>query len=210
MYSFKIISFHIYDSIQEIGIDSIQFHLEVLKEGRTFYTLLSYRDIYRFCEENLPNVATYLKGVRNNISGFGPKETKVWAILQEEAFEIEPLFYQFIEQHQDWLSPASKPITAEERKAMDEIVRELGKESTLIRDANLRETAFMDKILEDLTARVLEFYPEIFESNSENITMLKDILVKNISNLSLELEALAFESLKDYRKLKSGKIDELE
>lgn len=192
MYSFTITEWRVKDNLGDLGHDTITFYLDVVKEGQAYYGLITYRHIYKFCQQQLPDTGQYLTGVRNNITGFGPKETKVWAMLQAEEFDMEPLLYQFLAANPGWLMPRkTKPMTREQSEKLNKIVEDLGDSANTMRDGNIREIAFMDKLLEDLTAMVQEYYPEIFESDPEDILELENILVKNIQNLASDLDKIS-------------------
>ena len=63
--------------------------------------------------------------------------------------------------------------------------------------SGLRDIAFMDNLLEVLTAKILEYYPEIFESDPKYIKAVESVLVRNIMKIGSDLDALSFNAEKD-------------
>ncbi|NDH68482.1 MAG: hypothetical protein EBY22_11400, partial [Gammaproteobacteria bacterium] len=146
-------------------------------------------------KQHLPNIAKYFDDVRKNINGFGPKETKMWTIIQEEGFDIQSILEQFIIHYEMSFKTAQNiNRTPKEQEQLEEVVRNLDEITSKLKDPNLRDTAFKDMMLERLSADVLQYYPEIFNSKSEYINEVNDILVKHIVRLANELDDLAYKA----------------
>lgn len=198
MTKFTITNIRVNDLLQDSGDDLIFFHVQAENENSVGETTIPFHYLRRFCKQHLPKIAKYFDDVRNNINGFGPKETKMWAIIQEEGFDIQPILEQFITHYgANKMFAQSNTRTEKEQEQLTEMVHNLGELMSNLKDPNLRDTAFMDMMMERLSADVLQYYPDIFDSKPEYITELNGILINNIIRLANDLDNLAFKARED-------------
>lgn len=199
-HTYTITQLTITNDLETLGNDCINFEVIVQQGGNYFETKISYYRLHKYLKQFHPAIAKYFDDVRNNIAGFGPKETKVWAMLQAEEFDIMPYLHDYIENNNNHLEPlneAPKPLTDEERKALKEKVAELDELVAGMRESNLKGIAFQDMLMEKLTAYVLEYYPEIFESEPKYIKELEGVLIDNILKLAEDIDTLAYKATTD-------------
>ncbi len=195
MNKFTITNIRVEDLLNDTGDDLVFFHVQAETENGIGETSVSFQYLRRYCKQHLPNIAKYFDDVRKNINGFGPKETKMWTIIQEEGFDIQSILEQFIIHYEMSFKTAQNiNRTPKEQEQLEEVVRNLDEITSKLKDPNLRDTAFKDMMLERLSADVLQYYPEIFNSKSEYINEVNNILVKHIVRLANELDDLAYKA----------------
>ena len=62
---------------------------------------------------------------------------------------------------------------------------------------NLRDITFKDAVMDLLNKKVLEIYPEIFNSRPEYITKLKSLLIDHVLNFGADINNLAWKAYKE-------------
>ncbi len=194
MHAFTIISYEVKDFLEDLGEDMIYFVLKVEKDGDEFRATIFYNDLCKYCRNNAPEIAKYFDDIRRSINGFGPKETKVWAALQAESFDIEPLLNEYLRLNPGYMTPAIIQMTPEQHASVTAKVEGLQDIVGGMKYSNIRNIAFKDTLMEELSAKVLEYFPEIFESEPEYIKEVKGILSNHILNLSSDLDKLSYKA----------------
>jgi hypothetical protein len=147
-----------------------------------------------FFKQFHPTIAEYFSKIRRNITGFGPKETKVWAMLQEEDFDMMPYLLDYLENMNAYLAPLNVPIDEKQRENLKKKLKALSGHFLEIKHSNLTGTAFKDMLLEKLTADVLAYYPEIFNSNPKYIKDLSGVLKRHILKFGEDIDELAYKA----------------
>lgn len=180
--------------LEDLGNDVVFFTVQATINDIPHYTTISFYELSKFCNEHKPEIAAYFSQIRKNISGFGPKETKVWAMLQDEDFDIKQLLYSFFEHYPNCFVPVNNKRSKEEQMAIEASFEQLKQSGLNMKKSTLRNSAFKDDLLKHLSEKVLENFPEIFESTPAYIMEVKEILFNHIENLSNDLSKLAYKA----------------
>lgn len=92
------------------------------------------------------------------------------------------------------MTPAIIKMTPEQHASVTAKVDDLQDFVASMKYSNIRNAAFRDTLMEELSAKVLEYFPEIFESEPEYIKEVKGILINHILNLSSDLDKLSYKA----------------
>lgn len=196
-HTYTITNLTVTNDLEIFGNDCIHFEIIVQQGENYFETKISYYKLHKYLKQFHPKISEYLSDIRKSMTGFGPKETKVWAMLQEEEFDIMPYLQDFIENNNEYLQPINelpKRLTEKERKALQEKVTELDECVAAMKVSNIKDIAFKDMLLEKRTAHILEFYPEIFNSKPEFIKELSGLLTHHILGFGEAIHKLAYKA----------------
>ena len=59
--------------------------------------IVPFDDLQDFVLQIDENAGKYLKNIRSSIRGYGPKHSKIFKVMQEENFDLEPFIYQYFQ-----------------------------------------------------------------------------------------------------------------
>jgi hypothetical protein len=178
--------YRICNSLESTGDDMIFIHVffrtDQLPEA-SMPVIFSLDELFEFISSKSESKGKYLKQIRNNITGYGPKHTRIVEIIEEEEFQLEPYIFLYVEEkkedylvsHFEWC----KRLNAPENK---QILRENNaKLSQLVNEDRVRYqidfTRFQDEVDQALHLLTLKFFPSLFEMDQKNIEAYKDCLV---------------------------------
>ena len=200
---FTILSTERQDYLETFGDDVITYWVEVKTEAYQVTVHVHFDNVVAYCQKRHPEVGAYFRSVRRNVKGFGPKHSKMFEIMTEESFDLQPHIYNYIKdccdlekhhQHEQRM----KQAMADHKQATKLDAKVAGLEQHLpnMRRSNIRNTAFMDHVLELLNNEVLQRYPEIVNSHPKYITELEGILTDAVLSLGSKIDTLSFKAEK--------------
>lgn len=187
------------DLLEDLGEDVVHFKIyfrtDELPEVR-FGILFPYRELVCFVKETNPFVYEYLTEIRSSVAGYGPKETKVLAKIEEEGFDLEPFIKAYLEskdsvyvaQHLEWIEQMNAPATQRQAsKALESITNTVGENyaSEQIKWDKYRDE--LDQTIHELTFR---YFPELFEMGEEKIEAYRNALISTTLDFTDKLDAI--------------------
>ena len=185
--------------LADLGADvvhfQIYFRVNELPEVR-IGILFPYTELMKFVRETNPSAYEYLSEIRSSISGYGPKETKVLAKIEEEGFDLEPLLKAyldsrdalFISQHLEWLERLNIPKNQEEiGVALDNITSDLGDNFA---SEQIKWDEFIDELDQTVHELTFRYYPELFEKGEEKIKAYRSALVSTTLDFTQRLDEI--------------------
>jgi len=201
---FELLSVKQHSNMDTFGDDSIFWWVQVKTDAYEVPVMVDFDMVTYYCNQQHPQIGAYYSSVRKNVKGFGPKHSKMFAIMDEEGFDHLPHIYNYIKDccdlqhyHEHDLNLKKSIATHEGSQQLNAKVASLEQHLPGMRSSAVRNTAFMDHVLELLNNEVLERYPEIFNSDPKYITDCQDILTRIVLDLGSKIDSLAFHAAKD-------------
>jgi hypothetical protein len=163
----------------------------VSEDSRTYFSTV-YAHFFRFMVNNYPDEANYISKIRQSLVGYGTKEDQVVAILQEENFPLEKYAFAYweaqmdvveaeIERQKSWILINQKTDNALQKHAAA-VVERLKPKFTPIKQSQL-----YDELEQAVASFFVDKFPEIINTDAEEIITFKKILSKYIQNLGLDM-----------------------
>jgi hypothetical protein len=182
--------------LEETGIDAMNCELEIYTEEFDMGYSVTFHTLSKMVELYFPNVAGYFIRVRNHIKGFGPKQSEMFKVFEEDNFNFLPLIKAFIDHHVDLREQyeIQQKILSVEDPALEQVFDELKDDMTVIKHYSIQQTKLADAILDFANIKSLEIYPEIINSNPEFITKFEKTLVPWVAQLAQDITALAMKA----------------
>ena len=196
---FTIVSFVMTDLLEDLGDDSVFFEVDLTINDNLYHTSVSFHELEKYLKQHKPADADYLNKVRSAIGGFGPKQRPVVNMCEEEGYDFEKRVSAFIAAMRplEHLMPVNKIHNAGQTAAIKKIAADLKTTMEDSKSFNLRGNKFLEEIMELLTNKVLEIYPEIFNSNPQYIIDLQDKLVTHVLKIGEDINELAWKAAKE-------------
>ena len=196
---FTIVSFAITDLLEDLGDDSVFFHVDLTINDNLYHTSVSFHELEKYLEQHKPADADYLNKVRRAIGGFGPKQRPVVNMCEEEGYDFEKPVSEFIAAMRplEHLTSVNKTNSAGQTEAFKKKAADLKATLDEGKSFNLRGNMFLEEIMELLTNKVLEIYPEIFNSDPQYIIALQDKLVTHVLKVGEDINELAWKAAKE-------------
>lgn len=185
--------------LEDLGEDvvhfSIYFRTDVLPEVR-IGILLPYRKLINFIGQNNQPAYDYLTKIRSSMAGYGPKETKVLAEIENEGFDLEPFIKDYLEsrdevyiaQHLEWIERVSSPKNQETAKKIVENIASNVDENYASR--NIKWDNYRDELDQTIHELTFRFYPELFEKGEEKINAYRDALISVATDFTTRLDKI--------------------
>jgi hypothetical protein len=196
---FTIISFEQTDMLDDTGDDVVFFHVDLEIDAQLYHCMVPFYTLAKHLAATRPADANYFDKLRSSLTGFGPKETVVLRLAEEEGYDIEKAVSEFIANNAtlEKLTPINKKQTDMEHAAVSKKFEELEAYAQDMKTFNLRDITFKDEVMDLLNKKVLEIYPEIFNSRPEYITKLKSLLIDHVLNFGADINSLAWKAYKE-------------
>lgn len=193
---FEIIECTRYYWKEETGDDLVSFDVTIKTECFSSWLPVQFDCVAGYCQQHHPEIGKYYSSVRRNIKGLGPKQSKMFEIMDEEGFDHLPYIHAYID-HQIELEKLyerdqSLQDPTPQQQEMAKKVVAIENHFPSMRESALRNEAFADDLLVYLNDQVLERFPEIFNSDPEFITKLQDKLIGNVRQIREDLDKLAY------------------
>lgn len=195
---FTVISFKQTDLLEDSGDDMVFFHVDLELNAQLYHCIVPFFKLADHLSKNKPADADYFNRLRSSINGFGPKETVVLGLAEEEGYDIEKAVIEYIAAGDIFkkLIPINKKQSDVEDSAVAKKFMELESLTQELKPFNLRDITFKDEVMDLLNKKVLEIYPEILNSRPEYITELKSLLIDNVLKFGEDINNLAWRAYK--------------
>jgi hypothetical protein len=195
---FTVVSFVQTNMLHDTGDDRVFFNIYLELDAQLYYCSVPFYKLLDYLGEHKPADAEYFNRLRSSIAGFGPKETLVLGLAEEEGYNVEKEVMEYIalEYSIDKLIPINKTEPGISKSALAQGFNEIEELAQEIKPFNLRDIAFKDEVMNLLNKKVLEIYPEIFNSRPEYITELKGLLIDHVLKFGGDINSLAWKAYK--------------
>lgn len=193
--------------LKETGDDIVFFHvffkIDELPELR-LPIIIPYTELLYFIDDVDKKVGSYLHHIRNGISGYGPKHSIVFKIMQEETFDIEPYIYQyfdskddiFFQQHVEW---CERLQTSNNKEAVKESVEKL---DAIVNDDyinyNIKFNEYKDALDQVIHETTLKYFPDLFEKSKKHIAAYKSKLIDTTLHFSSDIDKIMHDKFNQY------------
>lgn len=196
---FEIIDIKRISILEELGDDEVYWETTIKTANYTIGVHAWFFKVIRYCEQHIPEAASYLKGIRKNIIGFGPKHSAMMEIIDSEGFELMPLITEYIKngidldayyEHEQRLKEYAKnPKKETQIKKKQEGLHSVVKN---VRESNLRSSKLSDNLLKFLGNQIQNIYPEIFESDPKYIREFNNEIHDSTRSLVEKISSIHF------------------
>lgn len=200
---FEIIDVKRENGLKKYGTDSLTWKVKLKTDAYELEVGVDFDMMMKYCNFVHPEVGKYYSSVQTNIKGFGPKHSKMLAIMDEEGFDHLPHIHNFIkdsynleEWHQQALRNSENNADKAKAKELSDRFDALEAGLQALSGAAIRDTAFKDDLFDFLTKEVNTRFPEIFNSDPAHIMECKDILIREVMNIGDKINALAYKASK--------------
>jgi len=187
--------------LEDLGDDNISFNVFFKTENQgecRIPIILSYDDLHFWLKKTDEEIYKYLQKIRSNIHGYGPKHSKIFEVLTEEHFDLQPYIIKYIENldddfidaHLEWVERISTPENREKSKqAVIEIKKGLPSDYAAY---NIKFDQFKDDIDQTLHELTVKYFPELFEKDEEIFNKYKHLLISTTLDFSSGIDKLEF------------------
>ncbi|MFA6152344.1 MAG: hypothetical protein WC716_13550 [Chitinophagaceae bacterium] len=189
------------NNLESTGDDIVFIHAFVhLGDEKEIYLpiILTYYTLVEFIEMADPPVGKYLNRIRSGINGYGPKNSKIFKILQEENFDLDKYIIQYVEnkdqdyveKHIEWVNRVQS-LSEDENRHIDKSVQSI--EEFITADyikANINCDNFLDEFDQTVHELTLKFFPELFEKGEKYIFMYKQLLTNTTISYCSDIDKI--------------------
>ena len=191
---------HIQENLlEELGEDNISFRVFFKTENELVCSIpiiLFYEDLLYSLKETDEEIYTYLKKIRSNIHGYGLKHSKIFEVLNNEGFDIQPYLVRYISQldedfinaHLEWVARISTPENqANAQKNIATIKNSLPSNYA---QYNIKLNQFRDDVDQKLHELTFNYFPELFEKSDDVLKTYKNTLINTTLDFSRQIDKL--------------------
>jgi hypothetical protein len=185
--------------LEDLGEDVVHFIIyfktEELPEVR-LGILFPYRKLLHFIEETDYPTYEYLTKIRSSMTGYGPKETKVLAKIEEEGFDLEPFLKSYLESKDEvyiaqHLESNNSIDSAQHQEKAKNIIKEIdGALGESYASRNIKWHNYIDELDQTIHELTFRYYPELFEKGEEKIKDYRDALIRTTLDFSGKVDKI--------------------
>jgi hypothetical protein len=173
------------DLLEDLGEDvvhlKIYFRMDELPEVNSGI-LLPFSELVKFIRQTNPSAYDYLTKMRSSITGYGPKETKVLAKIEEEDFDLESFIKNYLEskdevyisQHLEWIEKLNSTKTLGQAAKILESLTSDG-DVNYVSD-QIKWNKYRDELDQTIHELTFRYFPELFENGAEKIDAYRNAL----------------------------------
>jgi hypothetical protein len=185
--------------LEDLGNDYNHLHIFFKTETHPeviYPIMLPYDEFHFFIKRIDAPVGDYLTKIRTGISGYGPKHSKVFSVLEDENFDFAHYLQLYLdswtadkieshlEHNKTFNTPNTQQTAAKVMKNFDEIVTDD------FRAGNIKHEAFTDEVDQVLHEVTLKYYPDIFDKSPEIISEYRNILSRKTFDFVQSIDKL--------------------
>jgi hypothetical protein len=192
--AYQITRWEIKDMLDETGDDFAHFYVFVALNDNSEISIpiiIGLDDVIGHIKPISPAEYNYIQKIRSNMHGYGPKHSKVLAVLQEEGYDFFPYLQTYITEDM------VKRHTEYEKKLQAMPERFVQKASNLfsfdlaeMKAENLRYTKFLDQLDKTMHELTFSYYPELFEKGDDIIKAYKNHLTRTTLQFAGNIDKL--------------------
>ncbi len=170
--------------LDETGDDytMIEYFFKSNEEVCKMPIISNYDDLLFFIQKKDPPAYQYLINIRANISGYGPKHSKIFQTIANEGFNIEKYIYAFANEiDRNIIESNVKNNKNLSTNEIEQAGKAFEKLNALVTpeyiNENIKIDQFTDAIDEKLHELTLKFFPEFFDYEPEYLKAYKSLLI---------------------------------
>jgi hypothetical protein len=187
---------------EEFGEDVVFFFASIISDEEPphrFSLVLPYSNVISHASELYPVIPSFLENARNQISGWGPQESKLLDELGECGFDVTELARKAFESSFDFEKEALR-IENQIKTApveLESIADELQETISAVKEETVTYYSLCELLESVISNAVVDRFPIIVNSSSDRIRELKEILLHRIPELAGDLADLIKEAGED-------------
>ncbi|MCY1660115.1 hypothetical protein [Chryseobacterium sp. SL1] len=197
---FTIADYEYHTMLEDTGDDYLFIHIFIKAENRkTADTpfIMSYNELMKFIGTCDPSAYDYLVKIRSGIRGYGPKQSEVLQVIQNESFDLEPFLLryiqskgdEFIEEFYQWCDRVIQPEAQKENQKIAESLHKTIEDSGM-KEQNIRHQHFQDELDEAIHHVVVKNYPELFDNGDDDIQTYQSELIRVTLDFSSTIDKI--------------------
>jgi hypothetical protein len=165
--TYKISRWHIENSLETFGDDWASFHVYFAKDNAEMMMpiIVPLEHVLDHIQKTAPAEYQYIKDIKKNIRGYGPKHSRILKALDEEGYDFSPHLQGMFNQDQlaEHAEYNKRLATLPVNKELEKKMAELDEMVANMKESNKKYVRFLDAIDKQLHELTFEFYPELFE-----------------------------------------------
>ena len=164
--------------------------------------VINYIDLYRFIKSADEKLYQYLTKIRSDITGYGPKHSQIFKILEAENFDfnfyiqlyLDSINEEIFAQHYEWC----ETIEDDKNEAkVSQIATNLSAITNKIdKSYAINLNNFRDEVDVKLHETMLAHFPTFFESDLTLLKEYKEILINTTLSFTESIDKLMFKGRK--------------
>jgi hypothetical protein len=172
-----------------VGNEHVSFYIEAHQATGYAFFIWIFAQYRQELAKMHPELAHYIDDIRKGMSGYGPKEWEILDVLQEEGFDFERYFIEYLENNTDMVVDEIKRQTA---LSSNTVVQEQLEEKMQVFDKYVQGnfingSKFLDGLEKAVVTWLVDNYPEVMEGDPEDIAQIKSIMVNYMMPLGEKL-----------------------
>ena len=172
------------------GETTVSLWIDHVIEDEDLSLYILYDDFINFMKQHFPEEYQYINTIRTQMGGYGTKEYKVISQLESEEFPLEKFVIKYWEINEDklkyWIDFYEKLF--DDPELMKKIV---DKSTALQHFHNTFPSISNSEVLDEFEQHISKFwtekYPEIIETDADDIRKFSEILSKYTLNFGMDM-----------------------
>ncbi len=177
----------------------VYFKTEKQPEAKLPYSLM-FDDLMDFLKIHNPEVFNYIRKIRSDMHGYGPKHSKILKTLDDEGFDIEQSIREYVAnldatrvgQHYEWSENLAAMAdknpeqnqTKEALKSLDSLLTDD------FRSYAIRFDAYKDALDQAIHETTFAHFPELFDKSKKHLAAYRHELVNTTLGFSSEIDKI--------------------
>jgi hypothetical protein len=193
--------------LEETGDDINFIHIFFKIDDKPEYKMpyiVPYQDLLHFILETDKATGHYLDKIRSVIHGYGPKHSKVFKIMEDEGFNLEPFIIQYLEskdevffqQFDEWCSRLQ--FSSNQKEVKDSFEKLKSKVTPEYCLNNINKDAFKDALDQAIHETTLKYFPGLFEKGDKHIAAYKSKLMDTTFSFYSEIDKIMHDKFNPY------------
>ncbi len=190
--AYQITRWEIKNMLDETGDDFIHFQVFVALNNDPEIAIpivISFDDLVEHIKPLSPSEYDYIKKIRSNMHGYGPKHSKILEVLQEEGYDISPYLQTYItenmvEEHYEY----EKRLQTNPKESLKKALAMLAAYQEEMKKENLRYTNFLDQLDKTLHELTFNHYPELFEKGNDIVEAYRNHLTRTTLDFARRID----------------------
>jgi hypothetical protein len=192
--AYQITRWEINNMLDKTGDDFIHFDVYVALNNNpeiSIPIIISFDDLVGHIKPIAPAEYDYINKIRSGMHGYGPKHSKVLAVLQEEGYDLFPYLQTYItenmvEEHSEY----DKRLQASPKDSLKKALALLEAYQDEMKKENIRHTNFLDQLDKTLHELTFSHYPELFEKGNDIVEAYRNHLTRTTLDFARKIDKL--------------------
>lgn len=166
--------------------------------------IISYEDLLSFIDNLDIDAGKYLYKIRNEINGYGPKHSKIFKVIEEEGFDLEPYIHkfieskdeQFIQQHKEWCDRLNSLPNQQTANIQFEQLKSIINDD--FREYNVNFNDYKDALDQAIHETTLKYFPQLFDKSKKHVAAYKSKLIDVTLSFSRDIDKIMHDKFDTY------------